>query len=86
MYGHLIEQAEKYLRSLNEQDNIADCLRSADFADEQIVVDSHSSDRTREIATQLGFPFLVVLMGRAFWNDLTPFWSKFVDWLSSGTP
>ncbi len=38
--------------------------------------------RTREIATQLGFAVLVVLMGRAFWNDLTPFWSQFVRWLS----
>jgi regulator of sigma E protease len=38
--------------------------------------------RTREIATQLGFALLVLLMGRAFWNDLTPFWSQFVQWLS----
>jgi hypothetical protein len=27
---------------------------------------------------------LVLLMGRAFWNDLTPTWTKFVDWLSNG--
>jgi regulator of sigma E protease len=40
------------------------------------------SMRTREIATQMGFALLVVLMGRAFWNDLTPFWSQFVLWLS----
>ena len=38
--------------------------------------------RTREIAGQIGFALLVVLMGRAFWNDLTPFWSQFVRWLS----
>ena len=45
------------------------------------------SMRSREIASSLGFAVLVVLMGRAFWNDLTPFWSKFVDWLSSsGVP
>ena len=38
--------------------------------------------RTREIASSLGFALIVLLMGRAFWNDLTPFWSRFVDWLS----
>lgn len=44
------------------------------------------SMRSREIASSVGFAVLVLLMGRAFWNDLTPFWSKFVDWLSSGSP
>ena len=38
--------------------------------------------RTREIATQVGLVLIVMLMGRAFWNDLTPFWSQFVRWLS----
>jgi hypothetical protein len=32
----------------------------------------------------VGFALLVLLMGRAFWNDLTPFWMKFVSWLSNG--
>jgi len=40
--------------AMDEEDHIADCLRSADFADERIVVDSHSKDRTREIAASLG--------------------------------
>ncbi|MGH7504990.1 MAG: glycosyltransferase family 2 protein [Longimicrobiales bacterium] len=40
--------------AMNEEDRIAACLRSADFADEWIVIDSHSSDRTREIARDLG--------------------------------
>lgn len=40
------------------------------------------SMRAREIASSVGFAVLVLLMGRAFWNDLTPFWSRFVDWLS----
>ena len=39
---------------MNEEASIAACLRSADFADERIVVDSHSKDATREIAAQLG--------------------------------
>ncbi len=43
------------------------------------------SVRTREVATSLGFALIVMLMGRAFWNDLTPFWLRFVDWLSSGS-
>jgi len=41
------------------------------------------SMRSRELASSLGFAVLVLLMGRAFWNDLTPTWTKFVDWISS---
>jgi regulator of sigma E protease len=41
------------------------------------------SMRSREIATSVGFGLIVLLMGRAFWNDLTPTWLKFVNWLSS---
>ena len=44
------------------------------------------SMRTREIAAQTGFAVLVVLMGRAFWNDLTPFWTQFVSWWTSTNP
>lgn len=43
------------------------------------------SMRSREIATSIGFGMLVLLMGRAFWNDLTPTWMRFVNWLSSGS-
>jgi glycosyltransferase involved in cell wall biosynthesis len=35
--------------TLNEERNIGDCLASLDFADEIIVIDSGSSDRTAEI-------------------------------------
>ena len=38
----------------NEAHNIADCLKSVAFADEWIVVDSGSTDSTREIAQSLG--------------------------------
>lgn len=38
----------------NEQTNIGECLRSVDFADEIVVLDSNSSDQTAEIARSLG--------------------------------
>lgn len=38
--------------TLNEEDNINDCLKSLKWADEIIVVDSSSTDRTVEIAKQ----------------------------------
>ena len=40
--------------TLNEEDNIAACIRSASFADQVIVVDSGSNDRTTAIACDLG--------------------------------
>jgi glycosyltransferase involved in cell wall biosynthesis len=40
--------------TFNEADRIEACLRSADFCDEIIVVDSHSTDRTRELAAARG--------------------------------
>jgi regulator of sigma E protease len=45
--------------------------------------------RTREIVQQLGVTVLVMLMGLAFWNDLsrhlTRHWSTLVEWLRSST-
>ncbi len=40
--------------SFNEEDRIADCIRSLSFCQEILVLDSESTDRTREIATSLG--------------------------------
>jgi glycosyltransferase involved in cell wall biosynthesis len=40
--------------SYNEADRIEACLASVGFCDEIIVVDSHSTDRTRELAGSLG--------------------------------
>jgi glycosyltransferase involved in cell wall biosynthesis len=38
----------------NEADRIEACLRSVSFCDEIVVVDSHSTDATRELAAALG--------------------------------
>lgn len=40
--------------TLNEEENIARCIKSVPWADEVIVLDSGSTDRTREIAESLG--------------------------------
>lgn len=40
--------------TLDEEANLGDCLRSADFADDCVVVDSHSTDATRDIAKAHG--------------------------------
>ncbi len=40
--------------TLNEADRIAGCLESVCWGDETLVVDSHSTDRTREIALDCG--------------------------------
>ena len=39
--------------------------------------------RTREYVQQFGFIMLMMLMGLAFWNDLSAQWTKFVQWLST---
>ena len=41
------------------------------------------SFRTREYVQQFGFIMLMMLMGLAFWNDLSAQWTKFVQWLST---
>ncbi|MBW2693878.1 MAG: RIP metalloprotease RseP [Deltaproteobacteria bacterium] len=40
--------------------------------------------RTREFVQQIGFTMLVVIMGFAFWNDISRNWSRVVDWLTGG--
>jgi len=40
--------------AMDEEDRIGDCLASVAFCDEIVVVDSHSSDRTREVAAAAG--------------------------------
>jgi len=38
----------------DEEDRLPDCLASLDWCDEMLVVDSHSTDRTREVAAAAG--------------------------------
>lgn len=45
--------------AFQEADRIADCLRSLDFCDSVLVVDSGSTDRTRDIAIELGAEVVV---------------------------
>lgn len=42
--------------TMNEERRIAQCIESARFADQMVVVDSGSTDRTREIAQDMGVP------------------------------
>jgi RIP metalloprotease RseP len=37
--------------------------------------------RTRELVQQLGLTVLLLLMGLAFWNDLSRQWARLLDWL-----
>jgi glycosyltransferase involved in cell wall biosynthesis len=43
----------------NEEEKIGDAIRSVSWADEVLVVDSESTDRTREIAEELGARIIV---------------------------
>ena len=43
-----------YIIAYNEAEKIRDCINSVLWADEIIVADSHSTDGTIEIASQLG--------------------------------
>ena len=41
------------------------------------------SFQTRETVQQFGFMVLLLLMGLAFWNDLSAQWTKLINWLST---
>lgn len=47
-------QVAVLILTFNEEKNIAECIASASFADEIVVVDSGSTDRTVSIAQELG--------------------------------
>jgi len=48
------ESITAYVYTFNEEDNIAECVRSVLWCDEVLVVDAFSTDRTVEIARGLG--------------------------------
>ena len=43
-----------YILAYNEEEKIEDCVKSATWADEVVVIDSHSTDKTAEISESLG--------------------------------
>lgn len=49
-----VSEISAYIIAFNEEDKIADAVNSVLWADEVVVVDSHSTDRTAEIAESLG--------------------------------
>lgn len=48
------EPVSAFIIAYNEEEKIADCIRSVSFCDEVVVVDSFSTDRTAEIAESCG--------------------------------
>ena len=50
MSEHLTPKISATVITLNEEENIAACLESLSWADEIVVLDSQSTDRTVEIA------------------------------------
>lgn len=48
------EPVSAFVISFNEEDQIAECIKSVRFCDEIIVVDSYSTDQTPQIARDLG--------------------------------
>ena len=55
------------LSTYNEEKNIGDCLESAkDIADEIVVVDGSSTDKTREIAKKFGAKVIKTTNPRIF--------------------
>lgn len=49
-----MSQISAYIIAYNEQDKIADAINSVLWADEVVVIDSHSKDQTAEIAAKMG--------------------------------
>ncbi|MEP6946835.1 MAG: glycosyltransferase family 2 protein [Acidobacteriota bacterium] len=52
-------QISAVIIAFNEEAKIADAIRSVEWADEVVVVDSESTDRTSEIASELGARVIV---------------------------
>ena len=50
----LVSKVSVLILARNEENNIKECIKSCDFADEVIVIDDNSTDKTKEIAESLG--------------------------------
>lgn len=67
------ERLTAVVTTLNEEANVSDCLQSLSFADEILVVDSFSSDRTVEIAR--AFPSVRVVQHEYFGSAAQKNWA-----------
>lgn len=52
--GVMAQNLSVLILAKNEEQNIEDCIRSVSFADEVVVIDDFSTDRTAELARALG--------------------------------
>ena len=67
-----------YIIAFNEAEKIRDCINSVLWADEIIVVDSHSTDGTTEIAKELGANVIhIPFNGYGDLRNKEQFWSYF---------
>ena len=62
-----------YVLAYNEEAKIEDCIKSVLWADEVVLIDSHSTDKTAQIAEELGAKVVQV--------DFEGFGKKF-EWLA----
>ncbi|MEN6566691.1 MAG: glycosyltransferase family 2 protein [Veillonellales bacterium] len=82
----MANQLAVLILTYNEEKNIASCMESVQFADEIIVVDSGSSDKTVEIAVRLGAKVVFHPMDEGFagqrnfaLNQTAADWVLFLD-------
>jgi len=71
-----------FLEVFNEEERIESCLRSFSWADEIVVFDKHSTDRTREIAEKYATEIVLVPFSQASENVVKNISSrKSCDWV-----
>src|SRR5690606_22212117 len=74
-FGAVVPRLSLIVIARNEEASIGRCLQSASFADEMVVVDNQSSDKTVEIALGLGAKVIQV----ADWPGFGPQKNRALD-------
>ena len=59
-----------YVLAYNEEAKIEDCIKSVLWADEVILIDSHSTDKTAQIAEELGVSESLFIKSAMSFEDL----------------